>query len=252
MIGVVATRPDGPVSGRVEVATPFRAAARVEGSWDRPKPRLRVRPAEPATVNPTSFVVADAIGPSVPLFAAPGRADPVARRLDNPTWEGLSVVFLVEESRPGWHKVRVSTRPNGTVAWVRASDVSLRRVANWIRIEVGARRLTVLHGDTPLLTAAVAVGRSGTPTPVGRFFVDGRVRLDPPSRAYGAAQLSVSGFSPTLESFGGGVGQIALHGTSAPGLLGQAVSNGCVRLDNASVLRVLDLAPTGTPVEIVA
>ena len=190
--------------------------------------------------------------PEVALFAAPGVADREGRSLDNPTWEGLPVLFLVVESRPGWHKVRVSTRPNGTVAWIRAADVELRTVANRIVVEVGARRLTVLRGDTPLMSTTVAVGRSGTPTPQGRFFVDGIVRLSPPSRAYGVAQLSISGFSPTLESFGGGIGQIALHGTFAPALLGQAVSNGCVRLDNAAITQVLDLALTGTPVDIVA
>lgn len=76
--------------------------------------------------------------------------------------------------------------------------------------------------------------------------------LDPPHPAPYAGQVSVSGFSEVLTSFGGGVGQIALHGTSAPGLLGQETSNGCVRLDDGTIREVIGLAPTGTPVQIVA
>jgi lipoprotein-anchoring transpeptidase ErfK/SrfK len=61
----------------------------------------------------------------------------------------------------------------------------------------------------------------------------------------------MSGFSEVYTSWGGGEGQIALHGTNAPGLLGQAASNGCVRLENTVFLQVQELAPTGTPVQIV-
>ena len=214
--------------------------ALVEGDWTVSAP--------PAPVHPTSFAVADAVGPSIDLFSAPDR--PPGDALANPTWEGLDVVFAVLEEQGSWLRVRVSSRPNGKTAWVRRSDVTLREVPNWIRVEVAARRLTVFHGDTPLLGTTVAVGKGETPTPVGSFFVDGLVPLDPPDPAYGAGQVSVSGFSETLTSFGGGVGQIALHGTQATALLGQSTSNGCVRLDNDAIRRVMMLAPTGTPVEI--
>jgi lipoprotein-anchoring transpeptidase ErfK/SrfK len=170
--------------------------------------------------------------------------------MSNPTREGLDVVFLVKEQTPGWLRVQVSSRPNEMTAWVRSSDVRIRTVPNCIKVEVGARRATVFQGDTPLLTTTVAVGTSATPTPTGSFFVDGIVRLSG-GGAYGAGQVSVAGFSDVLQEFGGGNGQIALHGTNAPGLLGQAVSNGCIRFADDMILQVMDLAPTGTPVEIV-
>ena len=239
---VLVTRSPEVVAPTVSSA-PAAAPSVVEGDWP-------VVPAAVETVHPTSFVVADAVGPSIPLWASP--AVPLGEELANPTWEGLPLVFVVRERTDGWLRVGVSTRPNGREAWVRAADVTTRRVPNWIQVEVGARQLTVYHGDTALLSTTVAVGRDATPTPLGSFFVDGSVALSPPDPAYGAGQLSVSGFSPTLASFGGGVGQIALHGTNAPGVLGQAASNGCVRLDNEAIVAVMDLAPTGTPVEIVA
>lgn len=230
----------------VEARAPQRppaGPALVEGDWP-------VTTSAPQPRHPTEFPVADAVGPTVELFRAPD--EPLGTTLDNPTWEGLAVVFAVLEERGSWLHVRVSTRPNGMTAWVRRADVVLRTVPNWVQVEVGARRVTVFHGDTPLLSTTVAVGRDATPTPIGSFFVDGIVALDPPHPAYGAGQVSVSGFSETLTSFGGGVGQIALHGTQATALLGQETSNGCVRLDNDAIRAVMDLAPTGTPVEIVA
>ena len=72
------------------------------------------------------------------------------------------------------------------------------------------------------------------------------------SGPYGTYQVSVSGFSDVLHSFGGGNGQIALHGTNRPDLIGQAVSNGCVRMNNDDITKLAELAPSGTPVEIVA
>jgi hypothetical protein len=243
LVGVLAvtTRTAEVVDARAPQRPP-PGPALVEGDWPVTTP--------PAPEHPTSFPVADAVGPTIELWRAPG--EPLGTTLDNPTWEGLAVVFAVLEERGSWLRVRVSTRPNGTTAWVRRADVDLRTVPNWVQVEVGARRVTVFHGDTPLLSTTVAVGRTATPTPTGSYFVDGIVPLDPPHPAYGAGQVSVSAFSETLTSFGGGVGQIALHGTQATALLGQETSNGCVRLDNDGIRAVMALAPTGTPVEIVA
>lgn len=244
---LVASRPSEVVTPSVAGAT-VAAPVLVAGDWpasETPAPRTTE---PPAPEHPSSFLVADAVGPAVELFSAPDVA--LGESMDNPTWEGLAVVFRVLDDRGDWLHVQVSRRPNGRDAWVRASEVTLRRVPNWIQVEVGARRITVFHADTPLLSTTVAVGKAATPTPVGSFFVDGVVPLSPPHRAYGAGQVSISGFSPTLSSFGGGVGQVALHGTFATGLLGQETSNGCVRLDNDSITRVMELAPTGTPVEI--
>src|SRR5690348_3733674 len=71
--------------------------ASVSGTWHAPKP-----------TRPTSFVVADAIGPQVHLYRAPGVPYEPRPTMDNPTWEGLPVVFLVLEDQGPWLHVRVS------------------------------------------------------------------------------------------------------------------------------------------------
>ena len=214
--------------------------------------------------TPTSFAVADATVGLVHLFAQPGSiglgavagkpAVPLAARptMDNPTWEHLPVVFLVLQDKGAWLHVRVSSRPNNLTAWVARSEVRLRTVPNHVVVQVGARRITVYHGDTVLLQDTVAVGTDRTPTPLGNFFVDGAVHVPYDTGPYGPFQVSVSGFSNVLSSFGGGIGQIALHGTNHPQLLGQAVSNGCIRMANTTITKVVQLAPLGTPVDVVA
>jgi lipoprotein-anchoring transpeptidase ErfK/SrfK len=172
--------------------------------------------------------------------------------MENPTWEGLSLVFLVRQRGTEWHRVQIMSRPNSAMAWVRASDVTLRRVPHHIVIEREAKRLTVYKGESPVYQVSVATGKASSPTPLGTFFVDGITRLDPPHRSYGTGQLSFTGFSEVYTSFGGGVGQVAMHGTQNPALIGTPASNGCVRLRNEDIDAVTALSPTGTPVQVVA
>ena len=68
--------------------------------------------------------------------------------------------------------------------------------------------------------------------------------------AYGPWILSLSGFSEALETFGGGVPVIAIHGTNRPELIGGAHSNGCIRIPNDVVTFLAETVPMGTPVEI--
>jgi lipoprotein-anchoring transpeptidase ErfK/SrfK len=97
---------------------------------------------------------------------------------------------------------------------------------------------------------AVAVGTPESPTPTGHFFVDAKVRLLDPTGPYGAGQVSVTGFSDVYQTFGAGIGQIAIHGTDQPNLIGQGVSHGCVRVTNPQILRLLAMVPTGAPVDV--
>jgi lipoprotein-anchoring transpeptidase ErfK/SrfK len=208
--------------------------------------RLRVGTARPVG-SPAQ--IADAVVPKLRLFSEPGQAehDDV---MNNPTWEGLPVVGLVMQRQGDWIEMQISRRPNEATAWVHASEVRLRTTPYRIRVESSAHRLTAYNGNAVVLEAPVAVGTGGTPTPTGTFFVDGLATNLNPSGPYGPAQVSVAAFSEVHKQFAGGIGQIAIHGTNAPGSVGRSVSNGCVRMNNADILRLIDLVPTGTPVEI--
>jgi len=209
--------------------------------------RLRVGQARPA---PFPAVVADAVGGAVGLYNAPGDPEP-AETIDNPTWEGLPVVFLVQQRTGDWLEVQLSMRPNGSTAWVRTADVSLRQVPYRIVVDTAANRLTAYSRQGVFLDVPVAVGTGGTPTPTGNYFIDGAVKVPYDDGPYGAYQLSVSAFSNVYYSFGGGVGQIAIHGTNDPALIGTPASNGCVRMTNEDVTLLAHTVPVGTPVQIV-
>jgi lipoprotein-anchoring transpeptidase ErfK/SrfK len=45
---------------------------------------------------------------------------------------------------------------------------------------------------------------------------------------------------------------VAIHGTNAPWLIGQAVSHGCIRVHNSVIRRLARLLPLGTPVRVTA
>ena len=209
--------------------------------------RLRRGVARPVSAP---AMVADVKGSKVGLYSTPGQAE-ADDSFSNPTWEGLPLVFLVQQSQGEWLEVQLNTRPNQTTAWVRAADVSLRQVAHRIVVSLAARSMTVYDGQTPIMEAAVAVGTSSTPTPRGNYYVDGAVRTPDPSGVYGPYQVSVAAFSEVLMTFGSGVGQIAMHGTNAPSLVGTAASNGCLRMNNADITRLANTVHIGTPVQIV-
>jgi lipoprotein-anchoring transpeptidase ErfK/SrfK len=195
------------------------------------------------------FLAAHAGVPQVALFDSPDASEPVFF-LPNPTHEGMPLAFLVREEQGSRFRVALPMRPNGSEGWIDKADVFTNEVPNRIEVEVGAHRLTVYEGrtDQVLMQTSVAVGTSSTPTPLGNFYVD----ISVAQNTYTPWILSVAGFSDQLQSFGGGIGQIAIHGWSDTSVLGQNVSNGCVRVSFDDLWRLRDLAPVGTPVDIVA
>ncbi|HEX5247818.1 MAG TPA: L,D-transpeptidase [Gaiellaceae bacterium] len=95
-----------------------------------------------------------------------------------------------------------------------------------------------------------AVGRSVLPTPTGRHYIVELLRQPDPNGAYGPFAFGLSAYSHVLYSFGGGPGQIGIHGTNEPASIGHSVSHGCVRIPNRDIVRLAYTLPLGTPVTI--
>ncbi|MBA3384449.1 MAG: L,D-transpeptidase, partial [Actinobacteria bacterium] len=70
-----------------------------------------------------------------------------------------------------------------------------------------------------------------------------------PSGPFGPSAVGIAAYSEVLTGWAQG-GPIAIHGTNRPDLIGQAVSNGCVRVRNEVVRRIFDETLSGTPVVI--
>lgn len=163
---------------------------------------------------------------------------------------GQPRVFLVKQRRPGWEKVYLPQRPNGATGWVRDKSVSLAYDSYRVVVSLGAHRLRVYDLGKQILTAKAGVGRSVSATPRGTYFLVMLLKQPNPHGTYGPYAFGTSAFSNTYYHFGGGPGEIGLHGTNDPQGLGTNVSHGCIRVSNATITKLAKLLPLGTPVVI--
>jgi len=161
--------------------------------------------------------------------------------------EVLAVAKAVGADGKVWYRLSLPMRPNNSYGWVPARKLDVHPVRNRILIRLDARKLEVLRGNKVLYRTTVAVGRPGMETPTGHYYV--QVRFHPDDPFLGVFAFETSAYSKLTEWPGGGV--VGIHGTSAPQLLGQAVSHGCVRMSNEAALVLKRLVPLGTPITIV-
>lgn len=212
-------------------------------------PRTSAPAGDPPPPDPT--LIATATGRAVAVYEH--RGDARARRtLRNPNGQGAPLVFLVRHRQSRWLQVLLPVRPNGSVGWVRAAQVRLTTTTYRMDVSLRTHRLVVHDGDRKVLSAPVAVGRERTPTPSGRFFVTSLLKPPDPHGAYGPYAFGLSAFSDVLFHFGGGPGQIGLHGTDRPSRLGKSISHGCIRVSNRDVKALARVIPLGTPVTVSA
>lgn len=188
-----------------------------------------------------------------PVHVFPG--GPVRTTFQRLNQNGVATTFRVLGATVGpdcqtpWYRVQIPMRPNGATAWVRASAVRRYRVEYRILVDLSDRRITVFHGARTLLRTRTAIGRPQTPTPVGSFYVNQRLLTSDPTGPWGPGGIGVSAFSPVLTGWTQG-GPIGIHGTNQPHTIGLAASNGCLRIPNAVLSRLIHLIPDGTPVRI--
>jgi hypothetical protein len=166
-----------------------------------------------------------------------------------PTVFGVVARRVEEDCAPSWYRVRLPRRPNGRLGWVRAADVMIGEVRTRILVDLSERRVTLYRSGRRTLTTRAAVGSSSTPTPTGTYYVDQRLHSNDPEGPFGPSAVGIAAYSEVLTGWTQG-GPIAIHGTNRPDLIGQAVSNGCVRVRNEVVRRIFDETLSGTPVVI--
>jgi lipoprotein-anchoring transpeptidase ErfK/SrfK len=162
------------------------------------------------------------------------------------------VVFKVLGQEGEFFKVAVPSRPNGVTGYVPASSVVTYVTPYKIEILLNPRSMKVFECGKEIISTRVAVGKPSAPTPIGEFFLVDLLR--PPrgnTGPYGPFAFGISGFSNIHQSYGaGGDGRVGIHGTSAPSSLGSAVSDGCIRVDNAIITRMAKTLYLGSPVSV--
>jgi L,D-transpeptidase catalytic domain len=251
---------DPPV--RTQASTPVETA---------PPPQTTAVPPQPTVTQPPPATVAKRAGcaeaplvrvgnarrslaavvkESAVAYREPGAAQLASFEQKNannyPTIFGVLAKRLDARCRL-WYHVQLPLRPNGITGWVRAADVRLEPVTTRIVVELAARRVVLYDQGREVMRVRAAIGTAATPTPLGRYYVNQRLVPTDPSGPFGPGAIGISAFSPVLTGWAQG-GPIAIHGTNRPDLIGQAVSNGCVRVRNYDLVRLFERTRAGTPV----
>ena len=172
----------------------------------------------------------------------------------NPHQFGGPMSLMVTEGQPGdeWIQVQLPIRPNGQVGWIPAEDYTLTETRVRAEVNLSETHVAVYDGETLIAETQAVIGSPATPTPLGTFYVTA-VRKNSPSESFlGPYALALSAFSEVHETFSGGLPVIAIHGTTRPDQVGDARSNGCIRIPNEVITFLAENVPIGAPVIISA
>lgn len=149
-----------------------------------------------------------------------------------------------------WLRVRLPGRPNGLTGWIRTSATRPAATSWHLVVSVSTRQVRAYRSGRRVAVFSAIVGKPSTPTPQGEFFVEEVVRL--PAGGVGAPfALALSSRSDVFQEFAGGPGQTALHGlANIGGVLGTAVSHGCVRVGTFAIRWLAERIGAGAPVTV--
>lgn len=110
-----------------------------------------------------------------------------------------------------------------------------------IEVNLSLRRLKLFNRKSVQGVFPVAIGKQATPTPLGHYHITRKIIN--PGGILGSRWMELS-----IPSHDGPYG---IHGTTHPWSIGNAVSNGCIRMHNHDAETVFSQISIGTPVIIV-
>jgi hypothetical protein len=156
---------------------------------------------------------------------------------------------IAVSSRLTWYQVRLPILPNNSTGWVQSRYLGpLFAVHTHLYVDRGRLRATLKRDGVTVFKTIIGVGKSIWPTPRGEFYIRDKM-TDFGSPVYGPIAFGTSARSPVLTDWPGG-GFVGVHGTDEPSILPGRVSHGCIRMPNASILKLARLMPVGTPLTI--
>jgi hypothetical protein len=186
--------------------------------------------------------------------AQPRAAARAASTLDTWTSDDTQNIVLVLDRidvnrRTTWYRVRLPILPNNSTGWVQSRYLGqLYTVHTHLYVDRARLRATLKRDGVTVFKTIVGVGRSVWPTPRGEFYIrDKMTGFGNP--VYGPIAFGTSARSQVLTDWPGG-GFVGVHGTNEPEILPGRVSHGCIRMPNASILKLARLMPVGTPLTV--
>lgn len=243
--------------GRIVMALALSAGAMAVGTGSidgcagaSRQPRDAARGGESRGTGGLSLVARPRAGvEQLALYGSPDAAQPRTTIARTGPY-GTERTFLVKRRAGGWVQIYLPTRPNGSTAWASARQLRLSQIDTRVVVDTKRFTLRVLRDNSLIRRIRIGLGTASRPTPKGLFYLTELLRPPDPSGPYGAYAFGLSGHSNAVRSFAGGDGQLGIHGTNQPELIGRAISNGCVRLTNGDITFLARTLPLGTPVEI--
>lgn len=185
---------------------------------------------------------------------APSQTSRRVARIHYLTEDGFPEVYLAlrrftDTDGRAWLRIRIPMRPHGRTGWVRESALGpLYRVRTSLVVDRRRLRATLYRSGRRIWRSSIAVGKRGTATPPGRFWIREKFRVANPRGTYGPRAFGSSAYSRLSDWPGGGV--IGIHGTNKPQLIPGRPSHGCIRVPNHAVRRLYRLMPIGTPMQV--
>jgi lipoprotein-anchoring transpeptidase ErfK/SrfK len=194
-------------------------------------------------------------------YVKPGAAVALRERPFGPTLENVGAttsfgspraLSVVRRFRGRWLAVTSPELRKGRVGWVDARLGGLRYAQTnlEITVDLSRRDLLLRRGSAVLRRVRVGVGRSGSPTPTGRFAVTDKLPGAAYNVSYGCCILALSATQTNLPTGWTGGNRIAIHGTGSASDFGRAVSAGCVHAPDDALRYLMRTVPLGTPVVI--
>jgi hypothetical protein len=191
---------------------------------------------------------------TAPVRQLPSQSSRRVARIHYLTEDGFPEVYPVLRrftDRDGrtWLRIRIPVRPNGRTGWVRNSALGpLYRVRTRLVVDRGRLRATLYRSGKRKWRSPIGVGKAGTPTPAGQFWIREKFRVANPGGLYGPQAFGTSDYSRLSDWPGGGV--IGIHGTDQPYLIPGRPSHGCIRVPNHAISQLYRLMPIGTPMQV--
>lgn len=160
------------------------------------------------------------------------------------------VAWVQDRSKSGkYGKVTVPYTMNPRPGWIQISGLKKSYVKYSVEADISRHRLTLLRYGKPIMRVPMATGMPSRPTPPGRYTVVDRWTSSP-SGSLGAFVFALSGLQINYPGASSGLFIMAIHGTNSPSTLGTSASNGCLRVSNNVVYRLIPKLRLGTPVII--
>lgn len=166
------------------------------------------------------------------------------RQIGSPTW------VPVVAKRGEWAQVLLPSRPNGSAGWIHATGDAVKRANNDFTVTVHRDefRLEITKNGHSVGSWTIGTGKAAHPTPKGRAYII--ASLKETVNSYSPIVLPLSYHSESHETFGGGPGTVGIHTWPDDSFVGQATSDGCIRVTQEALDELVKL-PLGTIVEIV-